>query len=196
MPKTLIISFLPREESNTRKLLDVFRKTAADKTEFIERNLDEKAVPLLNTSAMKTWWGPAAENEVETASKEFIQELKSADFIIVATPMYNWSLPAPVKAWFDLVIRGGQTFEFGPEGAKGLLESPKAALFVTSGMTALESGADHLTPVVKTGLGLMGASETAFVGASELLIVGDDEAAVRMNSASQAATQLAENWYN
>ncbi len=195
MTKTLIVSFLPREGSNTAKLVESFKASAADKTEIIERRLDAGSIPLINEIAMKTWWGPATENEAESASKEFIDELKSADNVIIATPMYNWSLPAPVKAWFDLVIRGGQTFEFGPEGARGLLNSPKTALFVTTGMTALESNGDYLTPVVRNALGMMGGEQPILAGASELMIVGDDEAASRMETAEQQANDIAKNWF-
>ena len=196
MSKTLIVSFLPREGSNTAVLVEAFKKAAEGKTEIIERKLDNGSIPLLNEIALKTWWGPATENDVEVASASFIDELKSADNIVVATPMYNWSLPAPVKAWFDLVIRGGQTFEFGESGPKGLLGATHAAIFATTGMTALESDADHLTPVALTGFTMMGVDESSVVGASELMIVGEDEAASRMEKAVSEAESLAGNWFN
>ena len=89
MSKTLIVSFIPREGSNTKKIVEAFKQAATGKTEIIERNLDESSIPLLNSLALKTWWGPATENDVEMASTEFIEELKSADKIVLATPMYN-----------------------------------------------------------------------------------------------------------
>jgi len=195
MSKTLIISFLPREGSNTAKLVDAFKQAAGDATEIVERKLDNGSIPMINEIAMKTWWGPATENEVETASAEFIDELKAADNIIVATPMYNWSMPAPVKAWFDLVIRGGQTFEFGESGPKGLLDAQNAAIFVTTGMTAVGGESDHLTPVATTGFGMMGIKNNSIVGASELMIVGEDESASRMDRAVEEAKALAKKWF-
>ena len=188
MSKTLIVSFLPREGSNTAKLLEVYKEQINSEVEVIERNLNDASIPLLSESAMKTWWGPTTDNEVEKASKELIDELKEADTIIIATPMYNWSLPGPMKAWFDLVIRGGQTFEYGPDGPKGLLKATKAILFVTSGMTEIESSADHLTPVVRTGLHMMGVDDVSVVSASELLLVDKEEATKRM---TQAAAKVA-----
>lgn len=45
-------------------------------------------------------------------SDTLIAELKAADVIVLATPMYNYGLPAALKAWIDMVIRIGKTFSF------------------------------------------------------------------------------------
>jgi len=194
MSKTLIVSYLPREGSNTRKLVDAYVDATGDSGEIIHRSLDSQTIPLVDKEVMASWWTPGADNVAETASSEFIAELESADQVIIATPMYNWSLPAPVKAWFDLVIRSGQTFEFGESGPKGLLDVKKGALFVTTGMTKIEGDTDHLSPMVKLGLGLMGVEDVTVVGAEELLICGEDEAAKRMEVAIEASGTLASNW--
>jgi FMN-dependent NADH-azoreductase len=36
------------------------------------------------------------------------EQLKSSDIVIVAYQMHNFSMPAPVKAWFDSVMLKGQ----------------------------------------------------------------------------------------
>ncbi len=46
------------------------------------------------------------------ASDELIAELDKADIIVLGTPMYNYGMPAALKAWFDNVIRIGKTFSF------------------------------------------------------------------------------------
>ena len=45
-------------------------------------------------------------------SDELIAELEAADLIVLGTPMYNYGMPAALKAWFDNVIRIGKTFSF------------------------------------------------------------------------------------
>ena len=45
-------------------------------------------------------------------SDELISELESADIIVLGTPMYNYGMPAVLKAWVDRVIRIGKTFSF------------------------------------------------------------------------------------
>ena len=50
--------------------------------------------------------------EVLRESDELISELESADIIVLGTPMYNYGMPAVLKAWVDRVIRIGKTFSF------------------------------------------------------------------------------------
>jgi FMN-dependent NADH-azoreductase len=55
-------------------------------------------------------------------SDELISELIEADEIIIATPMYNFAVPAALKAWVDHVVRAGKTFRYTPGGRpEGLL---------------------------------------------------------------------------
>ena len=46
-------------------------------------------------------------------SDELISELVAADHIVIGTPMYNFSVPAILKAWIDHVVRVGKTFTVG-----------------------------------------------------------------------------------
>lgn len=39
-------------------------------------------------------------------------ELVAADLIVIGVPMYNFGVPAPLKAWIDNVVRVGVTFGF------------------------------------------------------------------------------------
>lgn len=45
-------------------------------------------------------------------SDELISELEAADVVVIGTPMYNYGLPAMLKAWIDQVIRIGRKFSF------------------------------------------------------------------------------------
>lgn len=50
-----------------------------------------------------------------------LEELEAADVVLIGAPMYNFSVPSTLKAWFDLVSRPGRTFRYGPHGHEGLL---------------------------------------------------------------------------
>ncbi|MFN3614487.1 MAG: FMN-dependent NADH-azoreductase [Rubrimonas sp.] len=41
-----------------------------------------------------------------------IAELERADIIVLGAPMYNYGLPAALKAWIDQVVRVDRTFSF------------------------------------------------------------------------------------
>lgn len=52
------------------------------------------------------------QKDVVRASDELIDELERADLIVMGTPMYNYGMPAVLKAWFDQIIRIDKTFSF------------------------------------------------------------------------------------
>ncbi len=47
-----------------------------------------------------------------TESDALVAELLRADLIVIGAPMYNFGLPAQLKAWVDNVVRVGVTFGF------------------------------------------------------------------------------------
>jgi FMN-dependent NADH-azoreductase len=68
-----------------------------------------------------------------TVSEILIRELEAADHLVIATPMHNFGVPAPLKAWVDQVVRINRTFRSTPEGKIGLLRDIPAYLVVASG---------------------------------------------------------------
>ena len=68
-------------------------------------------------------------------SDELIAEVKIADIIVLTTAMYNYGVPAALKAWFDMVIRVDETFSFDlKRGNKPLrpIQSGKVLVLLTS----------------------------------------------------------------
>jgi FMN-dependent NADH-azoreductase len=66
-------------------------------------------------------------------SDELINELLAADEVVISTPMYNFNVPAVLKAWIDHIVRLNKTFAFGPEGLKGLAAGKKVTVIIASG---------------------------------------------------------------
>jgi FMN-dependent NADH-azoreductase len=66
-------------------------------------------------------------------SDELIAELLAADEVVISTPMYNFNVPAVLKAWIDHIVRLNKTFSFGPEGLKGLAAGKKVTVIIASG---------------------------------------------------------------
>ena len=75
----------------------------------------------------------AAQSARLAFSDQLIEELNWADHIVLTTPMYNFGVPATLKAWIDLVCRAGVTFRYGPDGAEGLLKRKRADIIITTG---------------------------------------------------------------
>ncbi|VXD03608.1 FMN-dependent NADH-azoreductase 2 [Sphingomonas sp. 8AM] len=45
-------------------------------------------------------------------SDRLVAELLAADLLVIGAPMYNFGIPAPLKAWVDNIVRVGLTFGF------------------------------------------------------------------------------------
>src|SRR5262249_54385240 len=66
-------------------------------------------------------------------SDALIAELKTADVIVLAVPMYNFSIPSTLKAYFDHIARAGVTFRYGEKGPVGLMTGKQAYVFAARG---------------------------------------------------------------
>lgn len=97
-------------------------------------------------------------------SDELVAELLAADEIVLSTPMYNFAIPAALKAWIDHVVRAGRTFRYTATGMpEGLALGKKALVLIASGgsynqesgLTAL----DHEAPYLRFILGFMGITD-------------------------------------
>ena len=60
-------------------------------------------------------------------------ELLACDLLVIATPVWNFGIPSALKAWIDLVLRPGQTFEYADRGVLGLAKDKKAIVILASG---------------------------------------------------------------
>lgn len=102
-------------------------------------------------------------------SDEYIAELKAADTVLITTPMYNFNVPAVLKAWIDHVVRVGVTVNYTEKGPVGALTGKKAVvIFASAG--AYEKGTptenmNFVTPYMKSVLGFIGITDVAFVQA-------------------------------
>lgn len=102
-------------------------------------------------------------------SNEIVAELQAADHILITTPMYNFQVPAVLKAWIDHAVRVGLTVNYTDKGPVGLLTGKKVSVLVASAGTYPEGqpseAYDHLTPYLKFILAFIGLTDVSFVRA-------------------------------
>jgi FMN-dependent NADH-azoreductase len=121
-----------------------------------------------------------------------VDELRSADAVLLAVPLYNFGVPAHVKAWIDLVITGSA----GP--AEPLLKGKPAVLVVVRGGAygpgTPRAGWDHSTDYLRRILvDVWGADltmverEFTLVGVNPALDEFTDLAAQLKDAAHEAA---------
>lgn len=102
-------------------------------------------------------------------SNEIVAEVQAADTILITTPMYNFQVPAVLKAWIDHLVRVGVTVNYTDKGPVGTLQGKKVVLIVASA-GAYEKGTpsenyDLLTPYMKHILGFIGITDVQVVSA-------------------------------
>jgi len=114
-------------------------------------------------------------------SDELIAELKAADTLLISVPIYNFGVPASLKAWFDMVARAGVTFKYTENGPVGLLEGKRAIFVVASGGTEVDGPIDFATPWLRHVMG--------FVGITDVHVVRSDRQMVDAEASKARAAQ-------
>lgn len=107
-------------------------------------------------------------------SDELVAELQRADVVVIGVPIYNFSIPATLKAWIDMITRVGLTFRYTKDGPLGLLENKKAYLTITSGGVAIDSATDFATPYLRHVLQFIGIGDVVVVAADQISRRGED----------------------
>lgn len=184
-----------RAGSVTRELTGriVERLRATGPVSVTERDLAD-GVPLIDeTWVAANFTAPEARTpeqvEALAFSDKLVAELQDADVIVIGVPMYNFAIPASLKAWIDLVTRAGVTFRYTPNGPEGLLKGKRAILAVATGGTDVGSAIDFATRYMRHILGFIGITDVEVVHADRVAI--DAEAALREATAEIEALPLA-----
>lgn len=178
-----IISSPRAEASASRKLgnavIQKIREKYSDSS-IKERDLTKSKVPLLEEVHINTFFTPAENHSEEQQSiskysEDLISELKEADIIVIDSPMYNFSVPATLRAYFDFTSRAGYTFKYDENGPKGLLSDKKLYVAFTSGNIYSEGPYqlyDSNIPYIKNIFGFYGISDISVFRAEGLSIPG------------------------
>ena len=159
----------------------------------VHRDVAADRLPHVDTTIRQAWT-PGNESDPNTAelhrrSSMLVDELKTADVIVIGSPMYNFSVPSTLKAWIDHVAIARQTFRYTENGPEGLLSGKRAYLVLSSG--GIHSGEgqsdqEFLDSYLRAILGFMGVSDIYTVWAEgTALNPAASEAAMR-----QASTQI------
>lgn len=214
MPKSLLIihSSARANRSLTRELAQIFEEswTRSGGGAVGHRDVGLTPPAILN----EDWIASAftAPDELTDAQKEtlaesdaLIDEIKSADVIALCAPMYNYSMPASLKAWFDLIARVGVTFSFdlarGDTPIEPILTGKKLVVLSSRGEFGFAPGGERahlngLDPAIAASAHYLGADagemETIAIEYQEF---GDKRfetsLAAARSRAKQAAIELA-----
>jgi len=151
-------------------------------------------LPLIDASWVAANFTPeadrnAAQRATLALSDRLIAEVRAADTLVIGLPIYNFGVPATLKAWIDLIARAGETFRYTEAGPEGLLTGKRAIVAVASGGTETGSPLDFATGYLRHILGFVGITDVSFVSADRMAL--DPEATVKSAHDQVAALPLA-----
>jgi FMN-dependent NADH-azoreductase len=200
MKSLLVInSSAAREDSVSRVLVqETVERLLAEHPEATvkSRDLGRDPVPHLSVDTLAGVRGvPAsdAERRARVLSDELIAELRAADTIVIGAPMYNFGVSTTLRAWFDYVLRAGETFSYSEAGPKGLLTGKRVIVIESRGGLYSEgpaSAIDFQEPYLRHLLGFVGLTDVTFVRA-EKIGYGPEARAAAMAQARREISQLA-----
>ena len=173
MTKLLVVETSPRGDHSisrnmTRRFVADWR-AAHPGGEVIDRDLMEMDLPFVTAPWLQAYFTPAERHSPEMKealrlSDELVGELLAADHIVVATPVYNFNIPAALKAWVDHIVRKGLTL--GHDGG-GLVTGKAATVLIASGGVYTAGSPigdrDIATQYLRLILGVIGIADVTVV---------------------------------
>ncbi len=152
----------------------------------ITRDLAAEPLPQITEDWVNANFTPAEvrtkrQQEALALSDSLVAEIQEADTLVIGLPIYNFGVPAAMKAWIDLIARAGLTFRYTENGPKGLLDGKRAIVAVASGGTKTGSEIDFATPYIRHVLGFVGITDVTIIAADQMNL--DAEAGLARASA-------------
>ncbi len=132
--------------------------------------IDEKMLNALFVNGERT----IEQKEALVISDALVDELIEADYIVIGSPIYNFSVPASLKAYFDLIARAGRTFKYTDSGPEGLLKDKKAFIVISSGGTVVGSAIDFASTYISHFLSFLGISDVEIIALDQLMFNADE----------------------
>lgn len=201
MKKILYIkaNIKPEGESRTFKISDKFveeYKKNNPEDEVIILDLYKENIDFLKPEDLSAVFGPKTEDSKNHPILKYAYQFADADKYIISAPMWNLSLPAIVKAYFDYTSVTGITFKYTAEGAVGLCEGKKAVIITTRGGQYSEGERVNLEMgerYVRTLLDFYGINDVESITAENLDVMGVDVEGI-LNKAMDKAVNIAKKF--
>jgi len=196
MSRVLVIESSARQQDSISRQLTrdfVSQWQAAHPADQVtQRDLAVNPVPHLDANLLGGWMKPedqrnSDELQALARSNELTDEVLAADVLVLAAPMYNFTIPSTLKAWLDHVLRAGVTFKYTDTGPQGLLTGKRAYILTARGGIHAGASSDHQEPYLRQVMAFIGIHDVTFIHAEGLNMGGD----FHEKGLNQAKAQLA-----
>jgi len=188
MPMLLVVETSTRGQmSVSRALTERFVsnwQNAYPLGQVVTRDLAKETLPHVTLPWLSAYFTPPHAHTEKMQdqlrlSDALVAELLGADELVIATPVYNYNIPASLKAWVDHIVRKGLTLGFD---GRGLVTGKKATIIASGGIHGENSPIAHLNyapQYLRSILNIIGITEVD-------LIHGEGAKAVDLGDATMA----------
>ena len=162
-------------ESRTFRVSDSFieeYKKNNPKDEVIVLDLYKENIDFLRSEDLGKIFGPKDEESKNNPILKYAYQFAEADKYVIASPMWNLSIPAILKAYIDYVSVTGITFKYTAEGPVGLLKDKKAVHIVSRGGEYANAPYEMGDRYLRTILGFFGISEIETIAVENVDVIG------------------------
>lgn len=150
-------------------------------------DLNSNPYPHLEAAQLNAFFTPVDQRSTEHqqaafASDSAVEELMNADAIVIAVPMYNFSVPSVLKAWIDHISRQGVTFRYSEKGQEGLVKGKKVYIALASGGIYSEGfmkDHDFAEPYLKAVLSFLGMNDITTIRVEGVSMPGVQDTALQ-----------------
>ncbi len=209
MKKLLHIIATPRsDESRTLELSGVFLEDFHKKYPLCvidTINLFTEPLPPLTVKAVNGKYillgGKDLTGEYKKAWKDIerhIGRFLSADAYLISTPMWNFSIPYPLKHYIDIILQPRYLFKYTDKGPEGLAKNKKMIIVTSRGGDYSEGSPfrpyDFQEPYLKTVFGFVGITDLMFINAQPMDALGPEVSKKKLEEAERAARRLVESF--
>ena len=183
-----IDSSITGDRSVSRRLTaEIVERLKAENADLAVTHYDLDSAPFAYLSS-----AAFADADEQAAGAQAIQDFQDADVLVVGAPMYNFSVPAQLKAWIDRIAVSGKTFRYTANGPEGLSGGKRVIVVSTRGgvYSGDLSPMDHQESYLKTVFGFLGIEDVTFVRA-EGVNISPENAAKAVDAAKADIRDLA-----
>lgn len=171
------------------------------KAHIVYRDLAAEELPHLTLATLPSAHAAATpadqldadQTEARKQSDAVLEEFLTADTVVIAAPMYNFTVPSQLKAWIDRILIGGVTFRYGPNGPEGLITNKRVIIAVArGGLYGSESpaaSAEHAEQYLRAVFGFIGVAPELVI--AEGLAISPESREKSMADAAATVSKLA-----
>lgn len=136
--KRLVINACARKDSNTYKIFEeLVKQKGWTKDDYEIVNLYDEDIPYVDQNMLDERFNNEYISEKGLVEKRLVEQFENSEQVIVVYPTWNWSIPAILKSYIDMIVISRRTFTMKGTGTVGLTNVKQAVIINTSGGPAM-----------------------------------------------------------